>query len=339
MRAVFVTRFGPPEVLQIREIPLPSPNDNEIRVRVHTIGMNFAEVFARLGVYPSIPKPPFIPGLEFSGYIDAVGKSTSGFSMGDRVLGFTRQGAYAEYVCVPPTNVKLIPHEMSLEEAAAIGVTYLTAYHAMVTLANIRKGDKILVHAAAGGVGTAALQLAKHYSAIAYGTVGSDWKAQTALTQGAAHVINYTTTDFETEIRNLTNDGGVDIVLDAVGGDVFRKSWRLLAPMGRYILYGFASASGKRRVNYLKAVREILRTPILFPQSMLSKNVGLHAFNIYFLTHKIEYLDSVAKELFRLYEEKVIKPVIGKVFPFDRIADAQAFLQSRQSIGKVVVTI
>jgi NADPH:quinone reductase-like Zn-dependent oxidoreductase len=339
MRAIRITKFGPPGVLKISEMAVPDIGEGDVRVKVKAIGLNFADVFARLGYYPAIPKPPFVPGLEFAGTVDDAGKSAKGFRKGDRVFGFTRLKAYAEFVSVPAALLSRIPSRMSFKEAAALGVTYLTAYHGLLTLGQMKKGESLLLHAAAGGVGTAALQIARHLGVHVYATVGSYPKIQTAHEQGAAVVINYADQDFAEIVRRESDDQGVDVILDSVGGKVFRKGWKLLRPMGRYILYGFAAAAGPKGVPKFKALVESASFPLIYPPAMVSKNVTLSGFNLYFLFDRIDYLQQAMRKLLAWYDKGVVRPVIGAEYPFEKIQEAHQFLQSRQSIGKVVVMI
>ena len=339
MRTIVISRFGVPEVLKIVERPVQKPDVDDVLIRVKAIGLNFADILARLGVYPNIPDPPFVPGLEFSGVVESVGSKTKRVKKGDRVMGFTRQGAYAEYVCVRANQVHSIPQRMTFVEAASIGVTYLTAFHGLVTLANMRKGERVLIHAAAGGVGTAAIQLAKHYGAEVFATASSAQKLEIARREGADHCINYVEDDFARVIRRETDGYGIDIVMDSVGGRIFRKGWKLLAPMGRYVLYGFASITGKRRISKALMLKEVLSVPPLFPPTLVSKNLGFFGFNLYFLGHKITYLRATINKLLRLYGQNKIKPVVGRTFPFEEVVSAHEHLQSRESIGKVVLVI
>jgi NADPH:quinone reductase-like Zn-dependent oxidoreductase len=334
-----IERFGPPEVLSICDVPLPSVGPSDVLVRTKAIGLNFADIFARLGYYPSIPDPPFIPGIELSGVIEKKGSAVRGLKTGDRVLVFTRQKGYAEYVSVPSAQVGRIPKRMGFREAAAFGVTSLTAYHGLVTLGSMKRGEHVLLHAAAGGVGIAALQLARHLGAVVHATVGSGAKMEIVRSLGAETVTNYTADDFAEPIRIATNGRGVDIVFDSVGGRVFRRGWKLLAPMGRYILYGFAAVADQKGVGKVRAVRESLSMPLIFPPSLVSKNISLTGFNLYFLMKEAKYLRKALKTLFELYERGVLRPVIGAEYPFDKIVEAHRFLQSRKSIGKVVVTM
>lgn len=339
MRAVEISKFGPPEVLRISEVPVPGIGEDEVRVKVRAFGLNFADVFARLGYYPAIPKPPFVPGLEFAGTVDVVGKSVKGFRKGARVFGFSRLKAYAEFVSVPAAMLTPMPARMSFNEAAALGVAYLTAYHGLVTLGQAKKGESLLLHAAAGGVGTAVLQIAKHLDVRVYATVGSNAKVQIVRELGAAVVINYSDQDFAEIIRQENGGQGVDIVLDSVGGRLFRKGWKLLRPMGRYVLYGFAAVAGRKGVSKIKALVESASVPLIYPPSLVSKNISLIGFNLFFLFDKIEYLQKTMRQLLSWYDKGIVKPVIGAVYPFEKIQEAHNFLQSRQSTGKVVITI
>lgn len=339
MKAVFVTRYGGPEVLEFRDTPIPTPLPDQILIRVKAIGLNFADVMGRFGVYPGTPRPPFILGLEFSGDVVEVGTNVKRFKGGERVMGYSRHGSHAEYVCVNEQLATELPAAMKYDEGASFLVIFLTAYHGIVRLANIRAGERILVHAAAGGAGIATVQLAKHLGAEVFGTAGTDEKVELAHTQGAHHVINYNTADFAAEVRRITNDYGVDVVMDAVGGLVYDKSWNLLAQMGRYILYGLAAVAGKGALNKLKAATVMSVMKPIFPPQLMSANKAIFGFNLGTLKGKEGYFREVAEELLRLYDLGVLKPLIGKVFPFSDIVEAHRALQTRQTVGKVVVFV
>lgn len=339
MRAAVVTSYGGPEVLQVQQVPDPSPGAGQVCVRVRAIGLNFADMFGRLGVYPGTPKPPFVPGMEFSGDVIAVGDGVAAFTPGDRVMGFSKLGSHAEQVVLSQKKAIRFPESMSYEEAAAFLVTNLSAYHGLVRLANLRAGEKLLVHAAAGGVGLAAVQIGKHLGAELFGTAGTAEKAALAKRFGADHVFDYTKVDFEKRIRVLTRKYGVDVVMDSVGGEVFRKSWQLLAPMGRYVLYGVSAVTGKGAISRLKAAAVFSVMRPIFPPSLLSANKGIFGFNLGLLTDKDEYFRQAVTELLRWQARGVLKTLIGRVFSFDEIVEAHRFLQGRESVGKVVVRI
>jgi len=339
MKAAFVTKYGGPDVLQIRETETPKPGPDQIQIQVRAIGLNFADVLMRTGIYPNTPKPPFIPGMEFSGIVTDIGSKVTVLKPGDRVMGYSRTGSHAEYVVVNQKMAGPIPDSMSFKEAASFLVVYLTAYHGLFTLGKLQPNEKVLVHAAAGGVGLAVIQLAKHYNAEVFGTIGSEFKRDIATGQGLDHCIIYTKENFAPIIKQLTGGYGVDVIMDAVGGRVFRPGWKLLAPMGRYIIYGIADAIGKDSFSYLRASKSLLTMPPILLTTLISSNKTIAGFNLSTLTGKAEYLRKAADELRNMYINGVVKPVIGKVFPFERIIDAHAHLQRRESFGKVVVTI
>ena len=339
MKAAVVTRYGGPEVMEIQDVPLPRPAEGQILVRVRAIGLNFADVFGRLGVYPNTPPPPFIPGLEFSGDVVAVAPDVTKFTGRERVMGYSRLGSHAEYVCLGASYATTVPGSMTYEEAAAFLATGMSAYHGIVRLANLRKGEKLLVHAAAGGVGLATLQIAKQIGAEIFATAGTEEKLALAGKFGADHLFNYRDTDFASEITRITGGYGVDVVMDSVGGEVFKKSWRLLAQMGRYILFGVSSVTGKGALSRLKAAAAFSMMRPIFPPSLISANRGIHGFNLGTLSGKESYFADAAKEILRYFDEGFLKPVIGHVFPFEKIVEAHAFLQTRRSSGKIVVQV
>ncbi len=339
MKAAFVTRYGGPDVFKIRETETPEPGPDQIQIQVRAIGLNFADVLMRTGIYPNTPKPPFIPGMEFSGVVSRCGAEVTDLKPGDRVMGYSRTGSHAEYVVVNQKMAGPIPESMSFEEAASFLVIYLTAYHGLFTLGKLQPNEKVLVHAAAGGVGLAVIQLAKHYNAEVFGTVGSEFKRHIAKAQGLDHCINYSTENFASAIKQITDGYGVDVIMDAVGGRVFRPGWKLLAPMGRYIIYGIADAMTKSSFSYLRASKALLTMPPILLTSLISSNKTIAGFNLSTLTGKADYLRRATNELRDLYSNGVVKPIVGKVFPFDKIIDAHAHLQKRESVGKVVVTL
>ena len=339
MKAAIVTKKGGPDVLSIRDVPMPVLSSMQVLIRIRAIGLNFADIMGRLGAYPDMPEPPYIPGMELSGTVEEVGAEVRSFKGGERVLAYSFTGSHAEFVAVREEHVTPLPDSMTFEEGAAFLVTSLTAYHGLVTLANARSGEKLLLHAAAGGVGILSLQLAKHLGMETFATAGTDEKLEVARQHGADHIINYRRDKFDSAVRTMTKEYGVDVVMDSVGGRVFKQGWNLLAPMGRYILYGFADAVSDNAFSILKAARSSLAMPVIFPLSLMSKNRGLLGFNLSTLTERIDYLQRCMGALSSLYNQGVLKPLIGRIFPFAEIRQAHAHLQQRKSIGKVVITL
>jgi NADPH:quinone reductase-like Zn-dependent oxidoreductase len=335
MRAVWIPKPGPPEVLEVREAADPVAKADQVRVRVRASGVNFADVSARLGVYPDAPPPPCVVGYEVSGVVDQVGANVQGLKDGDRIFALTRFGGYADTVAIPADQVFGMPAAMSFEEAAAIPVNYLTAILMLRNFGNVREGDKVLVHAAAGGVGMAAIQLCRIAGAEVIGTASAS-KHATLKQMGVAHCIDYRTEDFEEGVKRVTNGRGVDIVLDATGA--FRKSYRCLAPLGRLVCFGLSQASSGMGPSRLRALLAVAQLPFFHPIKLMNDNKAVIGVNLGHLWDQIGMLRREMMGLLADYDGGRIKPVVGKTFPLVDAAKAHRFMQERQNVGKVVLT-
>jgi NADPH:quinone reductase-like Zn-dependent oxidoreductase len=336
MKAIWTTRHGGPEVLEVRDGPDPIPRPGEVRIRVRAAGLNFAEVMGRLGLYPDAPKPPCVLGYEAAGVVDAVGDGVTAPAAGTAVIAFCRFGAHADTVCVPASQAVPMPDGMGFEQAAALPVNYVTAYHALFRVAALRPGERVLVHMAAGGVGIAALQLCRTVpGVVTFGTASAS-KHDVIRTEGCDHPIDYRSVDYEREVRRVAPEG-VDVVLDPLGGNDWRKGYRLLRPAGRLVGYGFANlASGERR-NYAKAAFQLSRVPIFTPLGLMNDNKGVAGVNIGHLWNEMAMLADEMAALLELYRAGRIRPRVDAVFPFARAADAHRRMQGRQNVGKIVL--
>jgi NADPH:quinone reductase-like Zn-dependent oxidoreductase len=338
MRQAVIVRHGAPDVLQVREAPDLTPGKGELRIAVRAAGVNFADVLARMGLYPDAPKPPVVVGYEVAGHVDAVGAGVVDHREGDHVLALTRFGGYADQVVVPAPFAFAIPDAMHDADAAAIPVNYLTAFLALYKIANLTAGDTVLIHGAGGGVGIAATQLAKLRDATIIGTASSG-KHDAIRRQGVDHAIDYRQADVVSEVRRLTNGRGVDVVLDPIGGASFADSYRLLAPLGRLVMYGASSiASGERR-SVWRALTTLARMPSFKPLSLMNRNRGVFGLNLGHLWEQQRQLADAMTLLLREVNADRLRPVVARTFPLDRAADAHRFMQSRSNIGKVVLTI
>ncbi len=336
MRQVWITRRGGPEVLQVREAPDPRPGEGEIRIRVAAAGINFADVLARMGLYPDAPPLPTVVGYEVAGTVDAVGAGVQGFREGDRVGSLTRFGGYADVVCVSVAQAFPLPAALSFEKAATIPVNYLTAWIMLVHLGCVRAGDRVLVLAVAGGVGQAAVQICRWRGAEVVGTASAAKHAR-LREMGVAHCIDYRAQDFEAEVRRLYGKRGVDVALDAVGGESFKKSYRCLGPLGRLYVCGVSSFAPGRRRSVVAALRGLAAMPRFSPIDMMNTNRGVHGVNLGHLWHRADLLNRMMGEIVALVADGTFDPVVDQVFPFDRAADAHARLQDRQNFGKVLL--
>jgi NADPH:quinone reductase-like Zn-dependent oxidoreductase len=310
MRAVWTTRPAGPEALEVRETADPEPCPGQVRIRVCAAGLNFAEVMAAQGLYPDAPKPPCVVGYEVAGVIDAVGDGTQGHAPGQRVLALTHFGGHADVVCVPTEQVLPMPDAMSFEEAAAIPVNYLTAYHMLFRVANVRRAERVLVHMAAGGVGTAVLQLCRTVGDLEVFGTASAAKHDVLKAEGCAHPIDYHATDYAAEVARLTGGEGVDIVLDPLGGHDWRKGLKLLRPCGRLVAYGFANlASGQRR-RPARLVSQVAGIPLLTPLGLMNHNRTISGVNIGHLWGQVAILREELQAVLALWDRGSVKPLI-----------------------------
>lgn len=337
MRQVWITKTGGPEVLEVREAPDPQPGAGEVRIRVERAGINFADIMARIGIYPDAPKLPAVVGYEVAGSIDAVGAGVDNTRVGEDVLAFSRFGGYSDVVCVKENQALRRPAGMSADEGAAVPVNYITAYQLLIASGSIIKNDRVLIHQAAGGVGLAALDLCNIIGAETYGTASAG-KHDFLRARGLHHPIDYTTQDFADEVLRLTNGRGVNVVLDPVGGDSWGHSWKTLAPTGRLMMFGFSSMAGKGK-SLRRVVEALLRTPWFKfnPLTLMNENKGLIGVNLGHLWHEIDMLRGWMEQVLVWYGEGKIHPHVDRVFSFEEAGEAHAYIQDRKNVGKVLL--
>jgi NADPH:quinone reductase-like Zn-dependent oxidoreductase len=337
MRAAVVKKYGAPENFEIREWPDPAPKPGECLIRVRAAGINFADLLQRMGIYPGTLKPPFIPGFEVAGTVERPAEGGQ-LRAGDRVVAMTRFNAYAELVATAAEQVFAIPEKLSFEEAVAIPVNYLTAYHAMFEMGNLREGDRVLVHGAAGGVGVAAVQLARARGLEVFGTAGPS-KQEFLRKTGVQHPIDYSREDF-VEVVWRVAPKGIEMVLDPIGGKSFARSYRCLGVMGRLVVFGFsaaADASGKRSLP--RAVKAFLQMPRFSPLKLMERNVAIIGVHLGRMEGREAVLGREMKELMKMYAAGQIQPVVGKTFALEQAAEAHRYIHDRRNIGKVVLRV
>ncbi|SFV04753.1 quinone oxidoreductase family protein [Alicyclobacillus macrosporangiidus] len=325
MRAVVVSRLGGPDVLQVVEQPVPEPGPGEVRIRVAAASVNFADVKARYGNYHHAGAPPFVPGLDLAGTVDAVGEGVTGLAVGQRVMAFPKGGAYSEYAVAPAVLAYPVPDGVDLETAAALATVGVTAYELLTKVARLQPGETVLVHAAAGGVGTVALQLAKILGAgQVIGTVGSDEKAEHARRYGADVVINYSAGGFADAVLAATDGRGADVILDAVGGPAFADNLRCLARFGRLVVYGNAAGA------YGQVDTAELHSTC---RSVLGYSMGTTR------RFRPEALRASAERVLELVATGRLQvPVCGR-YPLERAAEAHTVMENRGTLGKVLLVM
>jgi NADPH:quinone reductase-like Zn-dependent oxidoreductase len=340
VRALVIPEYGPPEVLRVEERPDPQPGPGQVRVAVRAAGINFADLMARVGLYSDAPKLPAVVGYEFAGDVESVGDGVTDIEAGQRVLGGCRFGGYAELVVAGVEEIVPLPDDWSYEEGAALPVHYATAYAGLVRYGSLRPGERVLLHAAAGGVGIAATQIAKLTGAGAiYGTAsGSKHDAIRAI--GVDHPIDYTSTDFRRELRRITGEKQpLDLVMDAVGGSSFRKSYSLLRAGGRLVCFGASSVMGGEKRDLKSIARMLATTPVFHPMPMMQSSRAVIGLNMLTLWDEHGSLADYVNPLREWVEGGQIRPVVAEAFPLERGADAHRYMGERKNVGKVVLTL
>ncbi|HEY1357480.1 MAG TPA: medium chain dehydrogenase/reductase family protein [Thermoleophilaceae bacterium] len=339
MRALVITEHGPPEVLRVQERPDPVPGPGEVRVRVHAAGINFADLLARVGLYPDAPKPPCVVGYEFGGVVESLGDGVDDFAVGDRVLGGCDFGGYAELVVTTTGNLVPLPEDWSFEEGAAVSVVYATAYAALVRYGNVREGERILVQAAAGGVGIAATQVGKILGAEVFGTASAS-KHDAVRGFGVDHAIDYRSEDFVKEVRRITGEKRpLDLAMDAIGGRSFKKSFSLLHAGGRLVCFGVSAVQSGERGSRPRALMALAQMPFFHPVKLMSESKSVIGLNMKTLWDEKGSLDDYVAPLRQWMEDGSIRPVVAKAFPLEQGAEAHRYLHEGKNVGKVVLTL
>jgi NADPH:quinone reductase-like Zn-dependent oxidoreductase len=342
MKTVVLTGHGGPEVLQVQERPAPGVGDGEVRIAVRAAGINFADTMARTGLYPDAPKPPCVLGYEIAGVIEAVGEGVADWKVGDRVMAGTRFGGQQELVSVSADQVIPLPERLSFEQGAAFPVNYATAYAALVKMGSLREGDRVLIHAAAGGVGISATQIAKLVGAEIFGTASAS-KHEAIRAQGVQHPIDYRTHDFAEEVNRITDGVGVDLIIDAMGPTSFRKDYRILRQGGRLIMYGISEAQTESGRSIPRLLRALVRMPLATAPwwkslSVMNENKGVAGLNMLsWWDREASIVHRIVQPMLPDLESGALEPVVAEAFSFSRAGEAHTFIAERRNIGKVVL--
>jgi synaptic vesicle membrane protein VAT-1 len=341
VKAVVLTGTGSYDVLRVEERPDPPVGPGEARIAVKAAGINFADTLARVGLYPDAPKPPCVLGYEVAGEVESVGEGVTELVPGDRVVAGTRFGGQAELVTVPADQVWPLPERLSFAQGAAFPVNYGTAYAALVTMGSLREGTRVLIHAAGGGVGISATQIARNAGAEIFGTASAS-KHEAIRAQGVDHPIDYRNQDFEAEVMRLTNGEGIDLAIDALGPQSFRKDYRLLRPGGRLVMYGLSenSREGRRSIPLtLKSLAAMQMATMPWWKSLLlmNENKGIFGLNMLKWLDSEGDLDRLVQPLTADLEAGRLEPVVAETFPFERAGEAHRFIAERRNVGKVVL--
>jgi NADPH:quinone reductase-like Zn-dependent oxidoreductase len=338
MKAIFLVKYGKADKsFEIRDTQKPEPGKNEVLIKVETFGLNFADVMARRGLYREAPPLPCILGYEVVGTIEKTGEEAKKYKPGQRIAAFTRFGGYAEYVKTPERAVTTVPENINNASATALITQYCTAYYAAYNMANLKEGEHVLIHAAAGGVGIALTQLAKRKGCIVYGTVSSEEKVKFLEKNGVDYAINYCKNNFVEEIIRIRRKNKIDVIFDPIGGKSFKHSRKLLAHGGRIITFG-ASEQLTRKRGLIPSLKLLLNFGFIHPAGLLMNSTGIIGVNMLRIAvFKPEILQKVLQSVINLAANKEIKPYVRSIFKAGEISQAHEYFESRKSTGKIVI--
>lgn len=337
IRQVYKLKAGDISRLKITDETLSAPSSTEVQIKVHAIGLNFADVFAILGLYSATPDGAFIPGLEYAGEVIAVGEEVEGFKVGNRIMGVTRFGAYATVVNIDYRYIVPLPEDWSYQEGASYLVQVLTAYYGLSNLGSLTEGHTVLIHSAAGGVGIWANRICKSKGAVTIGTVGSDKKLALLQAEGYDEAIVRNPKIFKRDLIQKLGGKPLDLIMECIGGKIMKIGFEQLGPMGRHIVYGSAQyGDTSNRPNYFKLIPKYLARPRLDPQNMIKHNKGVLAFNLIYLFDNASIMHELLQELKLL---NLGKPIIGHTFTFEELPSAIKLFQGGSTVGKVVVEV
>ena len=339
MKALVITEHGPPDVMRVQERPDPEPGPGEVRIAVRAAGVNFPDLLARVGLYPDAPKPPCVVGYEVAGDVDAIGDRVEHVQVGQRVMGACRFGGYAQLAVANSGTVLPLPDGWSYAEGAAMPVTYATAYAGLLRYGGLRAGERVLIQAAAGGVGIAATQIAKLTGAEVYGTA-SPAKHDAIRGFGVDHPIDYRTHDVVDEVRRVAGEEHpIDLALDAIGGRSFRQSFALLRAGGRLVCFGASEVQAGERRSPLRAMRVLAQMPRFKPLKLVSESKSVIGLNMLTLWDELGSLDDLIAPLQKWIEDGSLRPVVAREFRLDDGAAAHRYMHERGNVGKVVLTL
>jgi NADPH:quinone reductase-like Zn-dependent oxidoreductase len=336
MRQIVTTTTGDIDVLKVQQKPDPTPRDDQVVIRVRAAGLNFADILARQGLYPDSPPKPCVMGYEVAGVVEAVGKDVDSSLVGKPVAAMTRFGGQSDMVAVKAMQIFDKPEKLTFEQAAAIPVNYLTAYALLVVMGSLHAGESVLIHNAGGGVGLAAIDIAKKIGAVTYGTA-SPGKHKFLAERGLDHAIDYRKQDWLPVLKQLTDGRGVDLVIDPIGGAHWKKSYAALRATGRLGMFGISTVSANGISGKLNMLKAAIQTPRFHPFALLNKNRGVFGLNLGHMWHEPEKVAVWMRELLRGIDEGWVNPYVDRAFPFDEAGAAHRYLEERKNIGKVVL--
>jgi synaptic vesicle membrane protein VAT-1 len=336
MRAVFIERAGGVDRLRLRDAPEPVPQAGEVAIAVKAAGVNFADILARQGIYPDAPPTPCVVGYEVAGTVKAVGAGVDPAWLGKDVLALTDFGGYAEVACVGAGYVWEKPAGLTFEHAAALPLNYITAWALLIAMGGLDRGDTVLIHNAGGGVGLAALDIARWRGAVTIGT-SSARKHDFLRSRGCDHCLDYAAADWPAQVLRLTHGRGVELAIDPIGGASFRKSYSVLRKTGRLGMFGISAAAVGGLRAKLALVKLVLGMPFFHPARLIPGNRGVFGVNIHNMYEESGKFGAWMQQVLRGVADGWVRPHVDRVFPFANAAAAHAHIEARGNIGKVLL--
>jgi len=336
MKVIEITKAGNPSVLKFKEIKDPEVKPTQLKVQVKASGINFADILARQGLYQDAPPIPCVVGYEVSGIVLAVGSEVPSTWVGKEVICFTRFGGYSDTVYVELMQVFEKPAGLTFSQAAAIPVNYLTAYGLMVVMGSLKKDETILIQNAGGGVGLAAIQIAKHLGAKTIGTA-SPGKHEKLKKLGLDHAVDYRKSDWDKEVLRLTDYKGVDLIIDPLGPISWKKSIKILRHCGRLGMFGVSEMSSNSPFKVFGSLKTLINMPWFHPLGLLDHNRGVFGLNMGHLWHEPERVKKWGQEILKGVQDGWIKPHVDREFKFSEAAAAHQFIEERKNFGKVIL--
>ncbi len=336
MKQIVITKYGGPDVLEVQESRDPTPSAGEVLIKVKAVGVNFADILARKGLYPDAPKPPCVVGYEVSGTVETAGPGVDSSILGKSVIALTPFNGYADRVCVAEKTVFNLPESLDFERAAAIPVNYLTAYQLLWVMGGLKKGESVLIHNAGGGVGLAALDISLHLEATTYGT-SSVGKHAFLMERGLNYPIDYRNQDFLSSIMSLTGGKGVEMVLDPIGGKNWKKSYKALRSTGRLGMFGVSTVTDSAMGRLFQFIKLAAQTPRYNPLRLMNANKSVFGVNLGHMWNERDKLGGWMKEILKGVEQGWVRPHVDRTFALEQAGEAHAYIEARKNIGKIVL--
>ena len=336
MLQVAVTRHGPPSVLKPRSVPVPSPGEGQLRIAVRAAGVNFADILVRQGVYPGAPRPPCVVGHELAGVVDAVGAGVDSVWLGQEVLALTDYGGYAEYHVLDAHRAVPKPDSLSFESAAALPLNYVTAWVLLAVMGSLGPEQTVLIQNAGGGVGLAAIDVARHTGARIFGTA-SPGKHPFLTSRGADSVFDYRRPGWRDEVMEATRGHGVDLVIDPLGPESWKKSLDLLAPSGRLGMFGISDLAASGIRAKMRLAGAMLRAPRFSARGLVTGNRGVFGCSIHGMYEARGKLNAWLGQILRGVSEGWVRPHVDRCFSLEDAAAAHEYIQARRNTGKVIL--